>query len=125
MRFFVTGVVLCCIFVCCNNRQSAEPQEHVRLSRLIIKKNELGNYKQLLEKHIEHSKNNEAGVKILYPVFEAGAPHRLTMLEVYVSRKDYLHHLKSAHYSRYKKETAHMIEAVEMLEAMPLIPFKD
>lgn len=126
MRFFVTGVALCCcIFVCCNTWQSAEPKEHVRLSRLTIKKSQLDNYKQVLEKHIEHARNQEAGIKTLYPVFEAGAPNRLTMLEVYVSREDYLHHLKSAHYSRYKQETAHMIEAVEMLEATPLLPFKD
>lgn len=126
MRCIITGLTLCCcIFVSCSTRESVAPKEHVRLSRLIIKKNHLDSYKQVLEKHIDHSKNQEAGIKTLYPVFEAGAPNRLTMLEVYVSREDYLHHLKSAHYSRYKQETAHMIEAVEMLEATPLLPFKD
>lgn len=126
MRSVLTGITLCCcFFIACNSRNQAQPKEHVRLSRLVIKENQLSNYKLVLKKHIEDAKTNAAGIKALYPVFEAGNPNRVTMLEVYLSREDYLYYLKSAHYSKYKEATQGMIENIELLEATSLMPLEN
>lgn len=126
MRSVLTGITLCCcFFIACNSRNQARPNEHVRLSRLVIKESQLINYKLALKKHIEDAKNNAAGIKTLYPVFEAGTPNRVTMLEVYLSREDYLYYLKSAHYSKYKEATRDMIENIELLEATSLMPLEN
>lgn len=126
MRSLLAGVILfSCFTVSCNDADNAQPKEHVRLSRLVIKQSELDNFKQVLKKHIEEAKRNGPGTKTLYPVFEAGKPNHLTMVEVYVSREDYHYYLKSAHYSAYKEATSSMVEAVELLEATPLLPLED
>lgn len=126
MRSVLTGITLCCcFFVSCNTRNQDQPEEHVRLSRLVIKENQLNSYKLVLKKHIEDAKSNAAGIKTLYPVFEAGNPNRVTMLEVYLSREDYLCYLKSAHYSKYREATRGMIEKVELVEATTLVPLED
>lgn len=126
MQSLLAGLILlCCFTVSCNDTGSTATKEHVRLSRMVIKPGELDNFKQILKKHIEEAKRKAPGTKTLYPVFEAGKPNHLTLLEVYVSREDYQYYLKSPHYSSYKEATSGMIEAMELLEATSLLPLED
>ena len=62
------------------------------------------------------------GVLTMYAVQEREAPCRITILETYASRAAYDRHIDSEHFRKYKQETLHMIESLELSDQLPLNP---
>jgi quinol monooxygenase YgiN len=49
-------------------------------------------------------------------------PTQFTILEIYASRAAYQQHIETPHFLKYKTATAQMVKALELVEAMPLVP---
>ena len=109
-------------FFCIFTSFAQEKEQLVRLARLTIDPGQLEAYNAALKLEIETSVRLEPGVLALYAVAEKEHPHRITILEIYADSAAYLSHIQSPHFLKYKTETAEMIESLELLETVPLVP---
>jgi len=94
----------------------------VRLARLVINASKLETYKAALKEEIETSMRLEPGVLTLYAVYEKDNPTHLTILEIYADDEAYQAHLRSAHFTKYKTGTEGMVESLDLVETVPLLP---
>ena len=103
-------------------KEPMAPDGIVRLSKIEV-------YPQYLDEYVKHaaevgevSLRTEPGVLTMYAVQEREAPCRITILETYASRAAYDRHIDSEHFRKYKQETLHMIESLELSDQLPLNP---
>ena len=94
----------------------------VRLSRITVDPDRLDAYNAFLKEEIEASMRLEPGVLTLYATAEKDAPHKVTILEIYVDRSAYENHLKMPHFQKYKQGTLSMVKELELVDVKPLIP---
>ena len=94
----------------------------VRLSKITVDPAQLDAYNAFLKEEIEASMRLESGVLALYATAEKDAPHNVTILEIYADRAAYESHLKTPHFQKYKQGTLSMVEHLELLDVVPLIP---
>lgn len=99
-----------------------ENKQLVRLAKLIIDSTQLEPYNALLKEEIETSVKVEPGVITLYAVAEKSKPNHITILEIYADVEAYKKHIQTPHFLKYKNETKDMVKALELVEAIPLIP---
>ena len=103
-------------------KEPMAPDGIVRLSKIEV-------YPQYLDEYVKHaaevgevSLRTEPGVLTMYAVQEREAPCRITILETYASRAAYDRHIDSEHFRKYKQETLHIIESLELSDQLPLNP---
>jgi quinol monooxygenase YgiN len=106
----------------CRSEAAQEREPMVRLSKLVIDASELEAYKSALKEEVTASVRLEPGVLTLYAVFEKERPTHVTILEMYANRAAYEQHIKSPHFLKYKKGTEHMVESLELIDTIPLVP---
>lgn len=94
----------------------------VRLSKLVIDATRLEAYRAFLTEEVSESMRLEPGVRILYAVSEKERPTHFTILEIYADRAAYEAHIKSAHFLKYKIGTKDMVQSLELIDALPLVP---
>jgi 4-carboxymuconolactone decarboxylase len=64
----------------------------------------------------------ESGVLSLYAVSEKDRPTHITILEIYADRAAYEQHIKSPHFLEYKTGTEQMVQSLELIDTVPLVP---
>jgi quinol monooxygenase YgiN len=101
---------------------TAQQEQLVRLAKLQIDSTQLAPYNALLKEEIEASLRLEPGVLTLYPVAEKGHATRITILEIYASQAAYQAHIRTPHFLKYKKGTKDMVNSLELVEVVPLVP---
>lgn len=101
---------------------AAADGQMVRLAKLVIDPAQLDAYKAALEEEVKASVAVEPGVLTLYAVSEQAQPTHFTILEIYASRVAYEAHIKTPHFLKYKKTTEHMVQALELVDSVPLVP---
>lgn len=94
----------------------------VRLSKITVDSSRLDVYNALLKEEIEASMRLEPGVLTLYAVSEQARPNRITILEIYADSAAYASHIRTPHFQKYKQGTLDMVQALELVDADPLIP---
>ena len=94
----------------------------VRLAKLVIHEAHLEAYRAQLAEEIRDSVRLEPGVRTLFAVSEKGRPTHFTILEIYADPAAYQAHIKSPHFLKYKAGTAHMVESLELVDSVPLVP---
>lgn len=94
----------------------------VRLSKITVDPARLDEYNAYLREEIEASMRLEPGVLTLYAVAEKERPNKVTILEIYADEAAYQSHLKTPHFQKYKQGTLDMVQALELIDATPLIP---
>ena len=99
-----------------------EKRSMVRLAKLVIDLSQLEQYKAILKSQIEASVRTEPGVLTLYAVSEKENPTHFTILEIYADSAAYRAHLQTPHFIKYKTSTKDMVESLELVETVPLIP---
>jgi len=99
-------------------RGDSEPMEDriVRLAELEIDPAQVETYKAALKEEIETSIRVEPGVLTLYAVSVKGHPEQIRLFEVYRDASAYQAHLRSAHFLKYKDQTAAMVKALRLIE---------
>ena len=115
-------VVVMFIFLCCDNTNTQNKNQMVRLARLVIDSTQLQNYNALLKEEIEASVRLEPGVLTLYAVAEKNNPTHITILEIYADTVAYKLHLLTPHFIKYKNGTKDMVTSLELVETVPLVP---
>jgi quinol monooxygenase YgiN len=102
---------------------AAQEQEPiVRLSKLVIHPSELEPYKAALKEEVTASVRLEPGVLTLYAVSEKDRPTHITILEIYADRAAYEQHIKTPHFLKYKTGTEQMVQSLELIDTIPLVP---
>jgi 4-carboxymuconolactone decarboxylase len=99
-----------------------EKTQMVRLAKLVIDPAQLESYKAILKEEIEASVSKEPGVLTLYAVSEKENPNHITILEIYANTEAYQSHLTTAHFLKYKNGTKDMVNSLELVETVPLVP---
>ena len=99
----------------------ASPERLVRIAELEIDPGQLEAYKHALREEIEASIRIEAGVLTLYAVSVKGQPNQIMLFEVYAGTAAYQAHLQSAHFLRYKSQTALMVRSLKLIETEPVL----
>ncbi|VXD11659.1 putative quinol monooxygenase [Marinoscillum sp. 108] len=117
------SLILTGFLLFCASYLPVQGQSHkVRLAQLVIDSIHLEDYKALLKEEIEASLALEPGVLTLYAVSEKDRPNRFTILEIYASESAYQSHLKTEHFLKYKNKTVSMVQSLELIETIPLLP---
>ena len=109
-------------FVFCGQASVQNKNQMVRLAKLVIDSTQLENYNALLKEEIEASVRVEPGVLTLYAVAEKNNPTHITILEIYADTVAYKSHLLTPHFIKYKNGTKDMVESLELVETVPLLP---
>lgn len=105
-----------------NTTLSFEEENMVRLSRIIVDPAQLNDYNDYLKEEIEASMRLEPDVIVLYAVSEKEQPNKVTILEIYANRDAYENHIKTPHFQKYKQNTSSMVQKLELIDGIPLIP---
>ena len=111
-------------FVSCSKKvmPQMESKQMVRLAKLVIDPKQLDAYTALLKEEIEASVRLEPGVLTLYAVSEKEHPSHITILEIYANTDAYKAHLLTPHFLKYKNGTKEMVQSLELVETVPLVP---
>ena len=68
------------------------------------------------------SLTEEAGVVCLFPTQTKEDSYQIRILEIYASQQAYEHHIKTAHFLKYKQGTLHMVKYLKLQDLQPLTP---
>jgi quinol monooxygenase YgiN len=98
-----------------------EQNRVVRIAELEIDPARLDSYKAALREEIAASIRVEPGVLALYAVSVKDYPNQIRLFEIYRSPDAYKAHLQSAHFKKYKSETAGMVKSLKLIETEPLL----
>lgn len=64
----------------------------------------------------------EPGVICLFPTQTQEDCCQIRILEIYASQQAYQHHIKTAHFQKYKQGTLHMVKHLKLQDLQPLAP---
>lgn len=92
----------------------------VRLAKIEIDTAYIKEYRAAIEEHTSAALKIEPGVLTLYVMQEKSDPAKITVLEIYASKKAYQDHIKAPHFLQYKNGTMHMVKKLELIEMDPL-----
>ena len=120
LRLLMISIIL--PLLCSDISAQDEKKQLVRLAKLVIDSTQLEQYNALLKEEIETSVKVEPGVITLFAVSEKSKPNHITILEIYTDVEAYKKHIQTPHFLKYKNETKDMVKALELVEALPLIP---
>ena len=121
MRQLTLPIILAFMMIGKVNAQE-ESKQMVRLAKLVIDPTQLESYNVFLKEEIAKSIEVEPGVLTLYAVAEKENPTHITILEIYASVEAYKKHTQTPHFLKYKNGTKDMVKALELIDAVPLIP---
>lgn len=105
-----------------NPNPPAQEQNRVRLSKITVDPARVTEYNALLKEEIEASMRLEPGVLTLYAVAEKERPEIVTILEIYADEAAYRHHIGTPQFQKYKQGTLDMVQSLELIDTVPLIP---
>lgn len=64
----------------------------------------------------------EPGVVCLFPTLLKEDSTQIRILEIYTSQQAYEHHIKTAHFQKYKQGTLHMVKHLKLQDLQPMTP---
>ncbi len=124
-KFLEMKTLICLIFALFFSSSvfgQQEQRQKVRLAKLVIDSTQLETYNAFLREEIDTSIKLEPGVLTLYAVAERDNPTHITILEIYADDEAYQKHIQTPHFLKYKNGTKDMVESLELIETVPLIP---
>ena len=93
-----------------------------RLSKIEVFPEYLNEYQKYASEVGEVSLRTESGVLSMYAVSDKDNPCKITILEIYASKKAYEKHIASEHFQKYKQGTLKMVKSLELSDQTPLNP---
>jgi quinol monooxygenase YgiN len=97
--------------------QESSENNMVRLVKIEVDPEQLDTYIPMLREQMNTAVKLEPGVLQYHVVAEKDRPNWFTLIEVYRSREDYLAHLQTPHFLKYKNGTLSMVKSLELLDA--------
>ena len=98
------------------------PNSIVRLSNTTVDPARVPEYPTFVTEYGKRSMAEEPGVLMIYSMQDKTQPNRITILEIYADRTAYEHHIKTPHFQKYKQGTLDMVQKLELLDQIPLVP---
>jgi quinol monooxygenase YgiN len=93
---------------------------YIRIAKLTIDSTKIENYKVALKEHAEAAVLVEAGVLILYAVYEKEHPTHVSVFEIYANVDAYNFHIKTPHFLKYKAAVQDMVKSLELIDVVPI-----
>jgi 4-carboxymuconolactone decarboxylase len=115
-RKWTFTLILMAVFSIGFGQESSE-NNMVRLVKIEVDPDQLDTYVPLLREQMNSAIKLEPGVLQYHVVTEKERPNWFTLIEVYRSREDYLAHLQTPHFLKYKNGTIDMVKSLELLDA--------
>lgn len=94
----------------------------VRISEIEVHPEYLDEYLQYAYTVGATSVREEQGVVCIYPMQTRRDDCQIRILEIYASAEAYQHHIKTAHFQKYKTETLHMVKSLDLVDMNALDP---
>ncbi len=108
---------------------SAQTKPSVPADSMLIRISEIEVHPQYLKEYLEYaytvgatSVREEAGVVCIYPMQTKRDSTQIRILEIYASQEAYRHHIKTAHFQKYKTGTLHMVKHLDLVDMYALDP---
>ena len=93
-----------------------------RLAEIEVHPQYLTEYLTAATKIQKASLAEEPGVVCLFPTQTKEDSCQIRILEIYASQQAYEHHIKTAHFLKYKQGTLHMVKHLKLNDLQPLTP---
>lgn len=101
----------------------------VNTDKMLVRISEIEVYAQYLDEYLQYARtvgvtsvSQEPGVVCIYPMQLKRDSCQIRILEIYVSEEAYKHHIKTAHFQKYKTETLHMVKSLDLVDMDVLAP---
>lgn len=98
----------------------AKQNQFFRIARLVIDSSKPDSYKAALKEHAEAAVKVEAGVLMLYAVYDKLRPTLVTVFEIYADMGAYNAHIKTSHFLKYKSTVQDMVTSLELIDVTPI-----
>lgn len=115
MKPFLLLALLFCFGTLCRAQQNTD--------NMLIRISEIEVHPQYLKEYLEYaytvgatSVKEEPGVVCIYPMQTKRDSCHIRILEIYASSEAYQHHIKSAHFQKYKTSTLHMVKSLDLVD---------
>ena len=115
MRLRITLIAL--LFVA-----MVQAQGLYRLAEIEVDPQYLKEYLEAAAEIQKASLTEEPGVVCLFPTQLKEDSTQVRILEIYASQQAYEHHIKTAHFLKYKQGTLHMVKHLKLNDLQPLTP---
>lgn len=115
IRFLV--IIIISVFSSVQNLAAQHDTKYLRIANIVVDSLHLESYKQAVKEHAETAVKEEAGVLMLYAVYEQLRPSHVTVFEIYASKEAYQIHIKTPHFLKYKTTVQHMVKSLELIDA--------
>lgn len=96
---------------------------------MLVRISEIEVYPQYLDEYLQYaytvgatSVKEELGVICIYPMQTKRDECQIRILEIYSSAEAYQHHIKTAHFQKYKTETLHMVKSLDLVDMNAIDP---
>lgn len=106
---------------------SAQTKPSVPTDGMLVRISEIEVHPQYLEEYLGYaytvgatSVKEEAGVICIYPMQMKRDSTQIRILEIYASPEAYRHHIKTAHFQKYKTGTLHMVKSLDLVDMYAL-----
>jgi len=95
--------------------------QFIQVAEIEIDPPQLESYKAAVKEQIEAAIRIEPGVLMLYSVVDRDYPAHITVFEIYRDAAAYEAHLQSAHFKKYKADTANMVKSLKLIRVNPIV----
>ncbi|MBQ7280454.1 MAG: antibiotic biosynthesis monooxygenase [Bacteroidales bacterium] len=92
----------------------------VRIADIEVYPQHLAEYLAYAQEVERQSIEHEAGVVCLFPMQSEEDSTHIRILEIYADKEAYQHHIKTAHFQKYKQGTLHMVKHLSLPSLQPL-----
>lgn len=108
---------------------SAQTEPSAPADGMLVRISEIEVHPQYLKEYLEYaytvgatSVKEESGVICIYPMQMKRDSTQIRILEIYASPEAYRHHIKTAHFQKYKTGTLHMVKHLDLVDMYALDP---
>jgi quinol monooxygenase YgiN len=88
----------------------------VRLAKIKVDPAQLSAYQAALKEQMTAAVHLEAGVLTYYAVADKKDPSNITILEIYRDTAAYNNHIKTPHFTQYKRTVEKMVRSLELVD---------
>ena len=115
-RLSLSIVIIIAMITFSNYAASAQDNRVIRIAKIKIDPAQIDNYKAAVKEQIEAAIKNEAGVLMLYAVYDKNDPVSITVFEIYADTAAYQSHLQTPHFKKYNTSPAGMVKSLELVD---------
>ena len=104
------------IFLFSDKIMAQNSKQMVRIAKIKIDSAQIKEYNSALNKQMKAAVTKEKGVLTYYAVAEKADSSKITILEIYASKKAYEAHIKTKHFLEYKETVKNMVKDLELID---------